>query len=136
MLEIFKAESSKVLPYITEKLHEIEGLDVREEVEVLLLQLATDPEGTAMFVIFEDEELVAFIYGWLHDSTKYVWLANAWGSTKIKTTYKQELFDRFLDWGKELGAEEIRAQTKRKNMKAWEKTYGLTELAVILYKEI
>ena len=135
MLEIFRAISPKIIPYITEKFGEFENLDQREAVEVLLFQQATDPEHTGIFVIFEDEELKGFIFGWVHFSKKYLWIEQAWGSPDIKTEHKQEVFEKFIDWGSEFGTSEVRAQTERMNMQAWEKTYGMKEFAVIIRKE-
>ncbi len=134
MLEIFKAESPKILPYIAEKFENIEGLDVETAVETLLIRVASQPETTGVFVIFDGEELVGFLFGWMNGKT--VWLNQAWSDPDIQHEYKQEIFDKFCDWGKSLGATDIQAQTQRANSKVWKRLYDLNEHAIILRKEL
>ena len=136
MIEIFKAGSHKIIPYIANKFSEIENLDVHSAVEHLMLKLASDPEGTGIFVIFEDEELKAFIFGWINDIDRVAWIQQAWADSKTDSIYKTELFDKFCDWGKDLGCTHVQARTQRMNLRAWKKLYDLTEHAVVLQKEL
>jgi len=136
MTEIFKTDNPKIIPYIVEKMHNIKDLDVREATEGLLIQLASSPDNTAIFVVFEEEELKSFIYGWYNELEKIGWIQQAWADASLQREYKQEIFERFGDWAKEFGAKSIQAQTTRINMKAWKRLYGLTEHAVVMIKEL
>ena len=136
MIEIFKAENPKIIPFIVDKFSEFDNLDQHAATEHLLLKLATDPDTTGIFVLFQDEELKAFIFGWLNTIDKIAWIQQAWADPDIPNLYKNELFERFGEWGLSLGATHIQAQTERTNVKAWTRLYGLTEQAVILQKEL
>ena len=136
MLEIFKAGSHKIIPYVANKFAEFENLDVHKATEHLILRLASDPDGTGIFVIFEEGELKAFIFGWINDIDNIAWIQQAWASPEVESLYNNELFEKFSDWGRDLGATHVQAQTERTNIKAWNKLYGLTEHAVVLQKEL
>jgi hypothetical protein len=136
MIEIFKAENPKVIPYVVNKFAEFENLDPRKATEHLLIKLAQDPEGTGIFVIFEDGDLKAFIFGWINEIDNIAWIQQAWADPSVEALYKNELFEKFADWGRSLGATHIQAQTQRMKLKAWKKLYGLTEHAVVLQKEL
>lgn len=136
MTEIFKAESPKILQYIAEKLEKIEGIDLDRALDLIVYQLASKPESTGVFVIFENGELKAFIFGWYNDIMRHGWMQYAWADAELKREYKRELFDKFEDWSKSLGAEFLKASTQRTNAKAWTRLYELKEESITLSKEI
>lgn len=136
MIEIFKAESHRVIPYVAEKFENIEGLDVRKAVQRLLLQFASDPDNTCLIAVFEDEELQGFIFGWYDTFKESLWLQQAWADKKLKKVYSQECFDKFCDWGSDKGASKVQFQTTRKNAKVWKRAYNVDEYSILLQKEI
>lgn len=136
MTEIFQAKNPKILPIIAEKLSEFEDLDIEQALEIYLLQLASKPDDTCIITVFDDEELKCFIFGWANHEESYGWIQQAWGEPELKPEYKTEAFDKFCDWSLSKGLSEVRAQTQRTNMKAWERLYGLTEYAVVMSKEL
>lgn len=136
MIEVFKTTNPKVLPYITEKFSEIQGLDIDAAIEFLLLKLASDPDNTMFVVGFEDQELKSFIFGWVNSNEKHGWIQQAWTDVDFPKEYKIETLNKFEDWVEEKGFSVIKCQTKRQKMNAWKKLYNFEEDAVVLTKEI
>ncbi len=136
MIEIFKAEDPFVLKYISEKLPEFIDTDVELAIQQILYQWAKDEKNFCIMVCFEDQSLKAFIIGFIEPLKPYGWVEYAYGDPTLDIVQRRETLDRFCDWVKAKGFNEIRFMTKRMNVKAWNRLYKTEELALVLRKEI
>ncbi len=136
MIEIFKAENINILRYLTEKLPEFIDTDVDLAIQQILYQWAKDEKNFNLTVCFEDEKLKAFVLGWIEPLRTYAWVEYAYGDPTLDKVQRKETLDRFCDWAKDKGKNEIRFMTKRMSAKAWKRLYDAEEIALVLRKEI
>jgi hypothetical protein len=131
MIEIFRAKNPEVFVHISRKLHHFKDItDESATLKKMLFKFAKYPEATNVQVMFEDNELKMFLFGYLQD--EYGWIDYAWTDNDVSIMYRREIIDRFLDWCQEQGKTQVRLQTEASSADAWKQQYKFSDCGVVL----
>jgi hypothetical protein len=105
--------------------------DRDEFIDELKVRMEQDPDNVMIPVCVMENEVVGYTICIKDSHQSYAWMAMAWVKPGVSRVVGRALQDATKTWCENKGVCEIRAETKRNELRAMER-YGFKELAKIV----
>jgi hypothetical protein len=105
--------------------------DQKTYMDSLRVKLEQEPDSVMIPVCLQDDEVIGYTITYKNYDQPFAWMAMAWIKPGVGSKVGRALQNATITWCENKGINEIRAETKRDEVRAMER-YGFKELAKIV----